>query len=177
MANTYTLIASNTLGSNQSSVTFSSIPNTYTDLVLRYSGRTNAGSSNDFLQLRINGLSTTIYSDTVLYGTGAGGNGVSTQSTSAAQLYAPRFGLDGANATTNTFSNSEIYIPNYTASQNKPISAFGVTENNTGSDAYVSIGAGLIRETGAISSIELTAITGPNFVTNSSFFLYGIKNS
>jgi hypothetical protein len=37
MANTYTLIASNTLGASAASVTFSAIPSTYTDLVVRYS--------------------------------------------------------------------------------------------------------------------------------------------
>jgi hypothetical protein len=174
MPATYTLISSNVLTSSQASVTFSAIPATYTDLVLKYSARSDASSIYDFLQLRINGLSTTIYSDTVMYGND--GVSFSTRGTNVAQLYAPRFGVDGNTATSNTFSNGEIYIPSYTASQNKPIGMFAAQENNS-TDAYIAAAAGLIRETGAITSIGLTLITGPNFLSGSSFYLYGISNA
>jgi hypothetical protein len=142
--------------------------------VLRYSARSDASNFYDFLQLRINGLSTTIYSHTVLY---SALTPLSNRGTNVAQLYAPRFSVNGASSTSSTFSNGELYIPSYTASQNKPIGMFAVTETNASDDAYKSVGAGLIRETGAISSIVLNLITGPNFVSGSSFFLYGIKNS
>ncbi len=168
------LISSQTLGSATSSVTFSGIPSSYADLVLRYSARSNASSIYDFLQLRINGLSTTIYSDTVMYGND--GVSFSTRGTNVAQLYAPRFGVDGNTATSNTFSNGEVYIPSYTASQNKPIGMFAAQENNS-TDAYIAAAAGLIRETGAVTSIGLTLITGPNFQIGSSFYLYGLKAS
>lgn len=171
---TYTLISSNVLTSSAASVTFSSIPATYTDLVLRISARSDASSFYDFLQLRINGLSTSIYSDTTLY---AALTPLSTRGSNVAQLYSPRFSVNGASSTSSTFASTEIYIPSYTASQNKPVSAFGVTETNASDDAYKSIGAGLIRETGAITSIVLNLITGPNFVSGSSFYLYGISNA
>jgi hypothetical protein len=174
---TYTLISSNVLTSSAASVTFSAIPATYTDLVVKYSGRTDAAATYDFLQLRINGLSTTIYSDTVLYGNGGGGATLSTRGTSVAQFYAPRFGLDGNTATASTFSNGEIYIPSYTVSQNKPLSAFSVMENNAADPGYASVAAGLIRETGAVTSIVLNMLTGTNFLTGSSFYLYGISNA
>lgn len=172
MPATYTLIASNTLSSSAASVTFSAIPNTYTDLVLKYSVRSNQASSNDFIQLRINGLSTSIYSDTTLY---AALSALSTRGSSVAQLYAPRFSVNGNTTTSTTFSNGEIYIPSYTASQNKPVSGFAVTENNNSDDAYKSVGAGLIQSTAAISSIELFGFS--TYVSGSSFFLYGIKSS
>jgi hypothetical protein len=174
---TYTLISSNVLSSSAASVTFSAIPSTYTDLVLRYSGRTDAAATYDFLLLGINGLSTTIYSDTTLYGNGGGASALSTRGTSTTKFRAPRFGLDGSTATASTFSNGEVYIPSYTVSQNKPVSAFSVMENNAADPGYASVAAGLIRETGTITSIELTPLTGPNFVSGSSFYLYGISNA
>ena len=170
------LISSQTLTSTATSITFSGIPSGYADLVLRVSARSSASGQSDFLQLRINGLSTTIYSDTVLYANAGGGSIISTRGTSVAQLYAPRFGINGNGTTSNTFSSSEIYIPSYTASQNKPVSAIGFTEDNS-TEAYASAAAGLIRETGAVTSIGLTLITGPNFQIGSSFYLYGIKSS
>ena len=55
MANTYTLIASNTVGSGgAASISFSSIPSTYTDLLVKISTRDNTGSFNDML-LTFNG--------------------------------------------------------------------------------------------------------------------------
>ena len=175
---TYTLISSNVLTASAASVTFSSIPATYTDLVVRYAARSSGGSQTDRLQLRINGLSTTIYSDTVLYANGGGGAILSTRGSNAAQLPAPRFGVNGNGTTSNTFSSGEIYIPSYTASQNKPVSAISFTEDvANGTEAYQSVGAGLIRETGAITSIGLTLLTGPDFVSGCSFYLYGISSN
>lgn len=174
MANTYTLIASNTLGASAASVTFSSIPATYTDLVFRVSARTDrAGSNWDDLKVVINSDTATNYSDTYLLGNGS--VSASSRDTSTAYMTAARC-LTGATATSNTFGNIELYIPSYTASQNKPISNFGVGEDNTTS-AVMAITAGLWRNTATISSIVLSPLNATNFVSGSSFFLYGIKNS
>ena len=166
------LITSTTLSSSAASVTFSGIPSGYKDLVLRYSVRSAIASTNDFIQLRINGLSTSIYSDTTLY---SALTPLSTRGSSVAQLYAPRFSVNGGTTTSNTFSNGEIYIPSYTASQNKPVSGFAVTENNASDNAYKSVGAGLIQSTAAISSIELFGFS--NYIAGSSFYLYGLFDS
>lgn len=174
MANTYTLIASNTLSSSAASVTFSSIPNTYTDLVIRMSLRIASTSNNTKgLRYKLNG-STANYSRTVLegYGTGLFSN----RASSTAFQYAGEVITDFAGMTTNTFANTEIYIPNYTVSANKPISVFGVTENNNADYAYIDAHAHLWSNTSAITSIELYPEVD-NWKTGSSFFLYGIKNS
>ena len=69
---TYTLISSNVLTSSQASVTFSAIPATYTDLVLRISAQAD-GASNAFdnITLTFNGTGTTNHSSTRLTGNGS----------------------------------------------------------------------------------------------------------
>jgi hypothetical protein len=168
MANTYTLIEAQTLASTASSVTFSSIPATYTDLMLRVSARTDA---DDTSLVTFNGT-TSGYSITRLNGNGA--TATSTRSSSAASIAAR--GINNATGTTaNTFSNAEFYIPSYTVSQNKPLSSFGTPEDNA-TNVFMSAGASLWQNTAAITSINLAA-QGGNYVSGSSFYLYGIKNS
>jgi len=169
MANTYTLINSNVLASSAASVTFSAIPATFTDLVIRASIRTDRAAVEDWLYIKFNGL-TTNRSYTRL--TGSGSAAASGRSTSVIVLGE----TNAATSTANTFSNQEIYIPSYTASQNKPMSGIGMQEDNT-SAAYMLVSAGLWRDTAAITEINLFPETGPNFVTGSSFYLYGISNA
>ena len=171
MANTYNLIASNTLSSSAASVTFSAIPSTYTDLVLRVSARSDRADVTDSLLLNINGLTTSIYSNTNLFGNGATASSNRLSAQSNAYL---SYIVDAASNTSNTFGNIEIYIPSYTASQNKPVSTFGAREDNS-TTAVVNSVATLIQSTATISSITLALQFGPNFVSGSSFFLYGIK--
>jgi len=175
MATTYTLISSQTLGSSAASVTFSAIPSTFTDLVLKVSGRSDAaGALTPAATLQFNGDSTTNYSTTILYGALSGG--YSTRSSSATQSFWGFNGFESAGNTTNTFASAEIYIPSYTASQNKPYSLSQVSENNSAGTIINETNAGLWRNTAAITSILLFLSSG-NFITNSSFYLYGISNA
>lgn len=170
---TYNLIASNTLSSSAASVTFSAIPNTYTDLVLRYSIRTDfAGTNVAQARVTFNGT-TSGYSRTTLTGNGASAS--SARATSQAN-FEPEEGSPSASNTANTFGTTEIYIPNYLVSTNKAYGSFAVGENNTTSPVYMSVRAALWQNTSAITSITLTANAG-NFVSGCAFFLYGIKNS
>jgi hypothetical protein len=171
MANTYTLIASNTLGSSAASVTFSAIPNTYTDLVVRWSARGATGLGNN-IDFRINGLTTTVYSRIYLLGDGASASSSLGPDETSADM---RAGYNPSNATASTFNSGEIYLPSYTASQNKPIGSFNVTENN-GTTAYIGANANLFRNTSAITSVSIAAASG-NLASGSTFWLYGIKNS
>ena len=171
MANTYTLIASNTLSSSAASVTFSAIPNTYTDLVLRYSARND--DTTTILNVRFNGDTATNYSNTILRGSGSTVSSLS-YNTTRTQLF-EQDGIEPSTMTANTFNSSEIYIPSYLVSQNKPMSSFTVTEDNS-TTAYMSAIASLWRNTAAITSFELYS-QGGNIVSGSSFFLYGIKKS
>jgi hypothetical protein len=175
MANTYTLIASNTLSTSASSITFSSIPATYTDLVLRLSARGDrAVGSASGVYITINGITTSTYSYRSLYGNGT--SAASDNSGSVAPSAWGAFLIDQATSTANTFGNSEIYFPNYAGSSNKSMSIDSVYEQN-GTDAYAYFTAGLWSNTAAITSVKLEVNSGTNFVQYSNFYLYGIKNS
>jgi len=171
MANTYALISSNTLSSSQASVTFSSIPSTYTDLVLKCSNRTASGGVEDLL-IEFNNDSSTIYSSTRIVGNGSTATSSLQSGVTLMNAYESNWNSD----TANTFSNGEFYIPNYTSTSNKPISIYGAREVNA-TAGTLTARAGLYRNTSAITSIKLTYSGGNSHLTGSSFFLYGIKNS
>jgi hypothetical protein len=170
---TYTLISSNVLSSSAASVTFSAIPATYTDLVLRISARSDRASSVDTLvYLEFNGSSATNYSMTYLEGSGsAASSGALTASAFTRAGYMP-----GSTATANTFGSAEIYIPSYTASQNKPVGAFGVAETNATAITMAAV-AGLWSQTAAITSIRVLQPSTALWIAGSSFYLYGISNA
>jgi len=173
MANTYTLISSNTLSSSAASVTFSAIPSTYTDLVLWASHRVDVGVRvNDQLTLRFESSgANTNHSHTQL-----SGNGASAASSRVSSNYAITIdeGTVGPGATSNTFATSQFYIPSYTSSANKPVSIDNATETNA-TTAWRIGSAGLWRNASAISTIIIA--NNGNFVAGSSFYLYGINNS
>lgn len=173
MANTYTLIASSTLGAGGSTnITFSSIPSTYTDLILKISGRvTETGGVQD-IAIQYNNDTGSNYQYKELVGTGS--------STSSSTSTTTRHNTIGnANDTTaSTFSNIEIYIPNYTDSNQKLSSADAVVENNSPSTStQLRLQAWKWSGTAAISTIKVYDPAGGNLVQYSSAYLYGIKNS
>jgi hypothetical protein len=169
MPNTFTKIASVTVGAGgSSSISFSSIPSTYTDLCLKVSLRSDASRINDDLLVSFNG-STSSRSWKFLEGNGS--------SASSASGTDGRFStFDGATATANTFGNAELYIPNYASSNYKSVSIDTVTENNATS-AYTEIEAALWSNTAAITSITMTLGFGTVFVQYSTATLYGISKS
>ena len=172
MPSTYTLISSNVLSSSAASVTFSAIPATYTDLVLRCSLRSDVASTLENVTIRYNSDSATNYSLTRLRGDGSSASSSASSSANEMTFFAA---ADGSTATSNTFSSWELYIPSYTASQNKPMGSFQVQENNT-TAANITAVATLWRNSAAITSMLISAQSS-NFVSGSSFYLYGIKNS
>lgn len=160
------------LASAQSSITFSSIPNTFTDLKIVLSGRSTKTANNiDNVLIRFNADSGTNYSTRILYGTGSGVNSAASGAGSNTALWFTFYAVT-ANQTANTFGNYEIYIPNYASSVAKSISLDGVQENN-GTEAWQTISAGLWTGTGAITSVELATEIG-NWTQYSSATLYGI---
>jgi hypothetical protein len=174
MPSTYTLISSNVLGSSASSVTFSSIPATYTDLVLRVSARgDDGGLSYEGFWIRVNGNSSQIYSNTNLF---ANNTTVVANRDANVSVTNVLMSVGGSTATSNTFGNTEVYIPSYRASQNKQMSSSAVTETNA-SSTYIGVMANLARDTNPITSLEIRPLYSSNFVSGSSFYLYGIKNS
>lgn len=172
MATTYEAIATVTVGSGgAASMEFTSIPATYTDLLLKISARNaNAGNDASRVQLRFNGAST----DANLTFRRLYGNGSNAYSDSGSTGHVAWANQNGS--TSNTFSNIEVYIPNYAGSNKKSFSADGGNENNQ-TQAYVGLFADLWDSTNAITSIRIFDDNGDNWVQHSSATLYGIKNS
>jgi hypothetical protein len=168
MANTFELIASSTVGSGgAASISFSSIPSTYTDLCLKVSAR--ADTSTVAMIATFNG-STSGYSNKRLYGTGSSVASDSYLTTGIICVL-----CNDSTYTANTFANGEMYIPNYAGSTYKSASLDGVSENNA-TTAYAMLTAGLWSNTAAITSITLTPTSG-NVVQYSTAYLYGVKNA
>jgi hypothetical protein len=175
MANTYVQIGSTvTVGSGgASSIDFTSIPATYTDLVIKLSSRTSDTTGNDSsaIALQFNGDTTSSYQRRTLYGDGGA---VGSTNASTTEM---RIGFTDTNGNTaNTFGNCEIYIPNYAGSTYKSVSVDAVTEANVAQFIYAALVAGLWSNTAAITSIKLYA-PSYNFVQHSTASLYGIKKN
>lgn len=170
MANTYEAIATVTVGSGgASSIEFTSIPATYTDLTVLISARTDRASTQDDFTLEYNG-STSNGSMRRLYGTGSAAG-----SDSDSGLQRTGY-IAGGNATASTFGNTIIYIPNYASSNYKSSSSDGVSETNA-TNVNMSLVASLWSNTAAITSIKLTPATSATLQQYSTATLYGIKNS
>ena len=173
MANTYEAIETVTVGSGgASNIEFTSIPGTYTDLVVVASLRSNTGDVSSNTWLTFNSVGGTAYSCRVLY-TSNGTSIVSGAETNIART-AQLFSSSSA-STANTFGNMQIYIPNYTSSNYKSWSADYVTENNA-TAVQVGITAGLFANTSPITSIDLRPYTA-DWAQYSTVDLYGIKNN
>jgi hypothetical protein len=172
MATTYQLIQSNIVGSGGSTgVNFNSIPQTYTDLLLKVSARSSRSTFTDETLMTVAGASSGYY------GVQLAGNGSSATSyaLSNGTTFINLLVIPGASQTANTFGNYEIYFPNYTSSNNKSWSVDIVSEDNS-SSAYDAIIAGYLASTSPITSIGFSPRIA-SFVQYSTFYLYGIKNS
>lgn len=168
MATTYTQIGSTvTVGSGgASSIDFTSIPSTYTDLVVKISARTNRALYSDWIKVRFNG-STSSYTFREIEGIGTSANSYS--GTGELGVY-----TNGDDVTANTFGNAELYIPNYAGSTYKSMSADGVGENNN-TNAIAVLNAFLWSNIAAINQITLLPNAGTLFMQYSTASLYGIK--
>ena len=108
---TFTKIETITVGSGGApSVTFSSIPATYTDLVVKASARTDTANNVQNLYVEFNGSGGTAYSSRTLYALNSGAPASTSASSDSKIQYAGY--AAGANATASTFSNFEFYVPN-----------------------------------------------------------------
>lgn len=168
MASTYTPIATTTLGASASSVTFSGISGSYTDLVLIASAGTVTG--NDNIGLRVgNGSadSGSNYSVTVL--TGNGTAAASDRQSNQTSILTDYYGSIGT--TMNAYPHI-INIMNYSNTTTYKTVLMRANRADSGTDAIV----GLWRSTSAINYIYLFPRGGSlSFNTGSTFTLYGIK--
>jgi hypothetical protein len=167
MANTFELISSVTVGVlGTTSIDFTSIPSTYTDLCIKLSARSDrAANIDDQFIIKPNGSTSSL---TYIY---VRGDGASASSGSLNRTYVP-----AASSTASTFGNAEIYIPNYAGATNKSMSVDSVEENNA-TTAYMSMQAVLWSSTAAITSLNIAPVSGTTFVQYSTAYLYGVKNA
>lgn len=160
---TMTLIETVTLTGNAASISFSSIPQDATDLVLLTSLRSNAASGASPATIRFNGSSSNFTGRRLL---GSGSGVTNDNLTNGA--------FDGYQMdTSNTFGSTTCYIPNYTGSTYKSFSSDHVTEANQ-TTAYQALFANLWSNTAAITSLSIHPNGAENFVAGSTVSLYKI---
>ena len=150
-----------------SSITFSSIPQGYTDLKLVVSVRSGVVNPYDFIYFYLNTPGTGAYTQRLIR---SDGSSVISQLNNIS--FYPLQMINGSGSTNNTFANLEVYIPNYRSSSQKSFSVNIVQENN-GTDAYADMQAGLWNQTAAITAMTLASGSGL-YLANSTFTLYGV---
>lgn len=156
---TYTLIASNTFTGSSSQVTFSSIPQTYTDLVLVV----NAGASAGDMYIQLNGDTATNYSQTWVEGRASGA--ISSRFTNRNQ-----FNLMYEGFATGSINVTGLFnLMDYANSTTYKTAIWREGEVSLSVEAH----AGLWRSTSAVTSLKFYA--GGNFVSGSTVKLYGIE--
>lgn len=175
---TYKLIAQQTLTGSSASISFPSIPQTYTDLYMLVSARTDSTNTNsgsnqvDTCYVRFNNnltnVSQTIFIEAVP-------NNTPTTSKTVAETVFRALGANTANADANTFANGYMWIPNYTNNVAKTIH-WDFAGATTATSNSLRFSSGLFNNTTAISQIDIFPISG-NFVSGSSFAIYGVARS
>lgn len=183
MAVTYVPIATTVVGAGGTTlVEFTSIPNTYQDLKLVVSARSQESAGRNYLVYRFNSTGGNIYQHNAL---------VMYDANNVANFYANNhtygdwFGIDAASATADVFGNGEMYICNYngTLAGGKSSITDNVSETNL-SSVILTTSAGLSTPTSVITSIQIyngsvanSQNVGQTFAQYSTFTLYGIKNT
>jgi hypothetical protein len=167
MPTTLELIGSTTLSSATATVSFSSIPSTWTDLYLRASIRQQAGGN---AYLTLNGT----YSGLLGQRLAVNANAATINSYEATDGF---IGDGQQPATTaNYFGNVEVYIPNYADSSRKNWYGEFFTDQDGSADSYMNYAAGLTPSSVAITTLALGPGAGSGtFASGSTFYLYGIK--
>jgi len=165
---TFTLIEGKTLASTTASVTFTSIPQTYTDLLIICGLRVD-GTSTDVFKVQPNGQTGTFATVNVQsYGNN------STVFSGSTSLIAGGVGASGYS--TNALGSASIYFFNYTSSSDKTIS-IDSSPGNFAAATRVVLANGYWSTSSAITSIEIAALESGTLQVGSKLYLYGIKNS
>jgi hypothetical protein len=161
-----------TVGSaGASTITFSSIPATYTHLQIRGISRNTGTNSDGTSYFNFNGDGSSNYTIHYLQA-----NGSSTSATGIANTSGSWFGdTPGTSTSSNIFAESVIDILDY-ANTNKFKTFRSLTGYDANGSGKVSLYSGLWRSTSAIDSVVLVQNAG-NFAQNSQFALYGIKGA
>lgn len=169
----YTQTISN---STTNGIYFNNIPQTFTDIQIRFSVRSlYAGANNTAFFYFQDGGNNANYSETYFYGNGSTA-GSTRVGTGGVDYGTGIFAIPGNTTTANTFGSGDIYIPNYAVSGNKHSYIMDiVSENNSATTGiYLELGAGLFNLTTAITGAGFYLQGGNYFAPNSTFSLYGV---
>ena len=170
----YDSIATTTLSTATASITFSSIPSTYTHLQIRGIFRSDYAGLTDNLLMRFNSDTGANYVEHIMRGDGGGTVGVYADPNSSTIFTT----LDGAGATANAnvFAASVMDILDYTNTNKYKVMRHLSGRDNNGNGG-ASFSSGMWRNTAALTTILLYPRYGTNFAAYSSFALYGIKGN
>ena len=174
MANTYTKILSATIVSSGVNLSITNIPQTFNDLAIHVSGRTDFNGAIGNLAMWFNNDGNLLYSVTNL-----SGSGTTVSSSRGSGGFPQGIGnVNSAPTAANVYTSSSIYIPNYSNTSNfKTATVETVTEDNS-STAYASMHGFLYRSTNAISAIAFNGNqVSLGFLSPTSITIYGIKNT
>lgn len=165
-------IATVTASGSETSLTFSSIPNTYKALQIRGLFRQTANTGTSQLWLQYNG-NTSGYARHMLYGEGSGA--FANSATAQSAILIANLTAD-ATSNSNIFSTTIIDIQDYAStSKNKTVRGFFGTDVNGATSASVGLSSGFVADTNALTSITLFQYSSNAFSAGSKFALYGIK--
>ena len=173
---TYELIQATNISSTVSSVTFSGIPQTYSDLLIKTISRTGTLAFDRFV-VYINGVNTgSSYLTTGFWGDSSTNNGqaiVFANYNYQSFVYAQQSGTTNSNL----YAYGEFYYPQYSGSTFHKIARGETASTNLAAPAYNATSSAYFAQTPAITSIEFTGTGAGGILAGSSFYLYGIKNS
>jgi hypothetical protein len=161
MPKTYEPIQTQTVGTATTTVTFTSIPQTYTDLILIVAADVTSAGQN--LYLTFNSVTSTIYSRTFLYGNGS--SAISARNTLQPAIPLSEFAGSGSGS----YSIANIMNYTNTTTYKTVLHRGGYAGNIT------ALTAGLWPSTAAITSLSCVPTGGTTWVVGSTFTLYGIK--
>lgn len=165
MPATYEPIATTTLSSAASTITFNSIGSTYTDLRLVLVGK-GAGAETT-LKINFNNDTNTLYSNTILWGDGSSAQSSRDTGQSSVNAY------HSIASSSQNISFATIDVFSYAGSTNKTCLVTGSKDNN--GSGQVSRTVGLYRSTSAITRIDLSIAFSNQFASGTTATLFGIK--
>jgi hypothetical protein len=175
----FKLIEAKTLTSTTPSVTFSTIPQTYTDLKVLLSCRSSGADGSVNSRLTFNGQ-TGAYYESLFYAIMNNAQAGQAERHAAFQYLTWTGGGTGANASANVFGNSEVYVFNYTSTGVKAVSSDAARGSNSSAsgDNWLMLDGAFWNPntTGPITSLTFTSEVG-DYVAGSTFYLYGIANA
>jgi hypothetical protein len=167
-------IATATGTGSSGTITFSSIPSTYTSLQLRVLGRTTRTNTDSTLGIRFNNDTGSNYTYHYLSGSGASASAAGF----TAQTASYNAVISGSTTASNVMGVAIIDVHDYTSTtRNKTIRTFTGWDTNNVTGGSVSLYSGLWLNTAAVNRIDLIIADGSNWASNAVFSLYGIKGA